>query len=369
MKVIYAATLLCFALAGCASAPSVPLSPEVQHLEHQFILVNDDRSLREGANPTYALLEFGPGGYKLLALSKSYIQMTRANQEELFISNGFTNVVPAWTGYSIKYKEDPITGKRTNYVFEGGNVDRKIAYSPASSNFVYSVGQQVMPTLAGYGIARYYGLSISEVGKSIAQTNLLDEARAWNSGAKRYPGVAPQIVPLTLSRQVWLLINSGDGETGRYYFVPTKLTTQYGEYVDASANVYFKHVEGIVTDVKTPIGDMKRFKVYGYSKRTAGDNFSCARAIMDIGAQTNLEQRFCGNSSDDGLWSLPLLYAQSPAISGEIKVLTVEGQAYNQNGTKRPIQSLGMNVGQRYGIQEFHVLPPAEAERVLATFR
>jgi hypothetical protein len=88
---------------------------------------------------------------------------------------------------------------------------------------------------------------------------------------------------------------------------------------------------------------------------------------LDIGAQTNLKQRFCGSTSDDGPWSFPL-YGQSPATASEFKVWTVEGQAYNQNGTKRPIRSLTMDVGQR-GIQELRVLPPNEAERVLATFR
>lgn len=358
-------------LAGCASAPSTPLPPEVMALEHQFIFQKDDRALRQGAHPTYALLEHGPDNtYKVIAFSTSSIPFTRDRQEEVYITQGFTNVVPAWDDFSANYKEDPKTGKRTNYVFtsnSGENTDRKRNYGPGNSSFSYRVGSQAMPTLSGWGQLHSYAMSTSEVRKAVTQAHLLDEAKAWNAGTKPYPKTGPTIAPLVLPPQVWLVETRADGEKGRFYFVPTRLKTRFDDYVDANSTLYISRIPGLASEVPTPLGDIKRFKVYRTSPPDAATtNYGCAGVIMDIGTETNLDQRFCSGNYD-GLWALPV-QAQSPTL-GNVKVWSVEGQAYDVKGKPTNMRSLVLSFYGRDALAEYRVLPASEAARVKATFR
>lgn len=358
-------------LAGCASAPSVPLPPEVSALEHQFILEKDDRTLRQGANPTYALLERrSDNTYKVVAFSTSFIPFTRNRQEELFITQGFTNVVPAWDDFSVTYKEDPKTGKRTNYVFTSNtaeNSDRKQNYGPGNSSFSYLLGTQAMPTLAGWGQLHSYGLSTSEVRRAVAQAHVLEEAKAWKAGTKQYPNTGPTVEPLVLPPQVWLVETRAGGEKGRFYFVPTRLKTRFDDYVDANSTLYVARIPGLASEVPTPLADIKRFKVYRTSPPTSvTSNMGCAGMIMDIGNETNLDQRFC-SYNHDGQWSLPV-QAKSPTL-GNIKVWAAEGQAYDLKGKPTNQRSLTLSFYGTYGLAEYRVLTASEAARVKATFQ
>lgn len=355
-------------LTGCASAPSVPLPNDVQQLEHQFILEKDDRASREGAYPTYALLERDPAGhFRTVAFSKRFIPMTRANQEQFFISKNFTNVVPAWNGYSVEYHEDPVTGKRRDVVFSSQSSDRRVSYTPDDSVFSYLAGQQVMPTMVGRAMVRNTYLNIKALKNAIAESNVLTEARAWSAGTKTYRDSAPQVSPLLLPQQVWEISGRGEGENGRYYFVPSKLTTRFGEYVDVGSSVYFERVQGLATRIKTPLDSMKRFKVYRWAPPSRGENFGCVDAIMDVDSQQNLDQRFCGSGYALREWSMPVM-AKSPTL-GEITVWAAEGQAYRRNGSSSNMRTLRLDVGGTNAIQEFRVLPPSEAAQLLATFK
>lgn len=357
-------------LAGCASAPSTPLPAEVTALEHQFILQNDDPVLRQGANATYALLERSPDNtYKVLAFSTTFIPFTRDRQEELFITQGYTNVVPAWNGYSLTYKEEPKTGKRTNYVFTSSideTADRKQLYGPGNSSFSYRIATQAMPTLSGWGQVNSYGLRTLELRHAVAQSHLLEEAKAWNAGTKRYPRTGPTAEPLVLPPQVWLVETRAEGEKGRFYFVPTRPKTRFDEYVDANSTVYVLRIPGLASEVQTPFAEIKRFKVYRTSPPTpTTGNFGCAGVIMDIGNQVNLDQRFCSDNLD-GQWSAPVR-AKSPTL-GTIKVLWVEGQAYDLKGKPLNLRQLPMSFYGPRGLAEYRVLPDSEAARLRATF-
>ncbi len=355
-------------LTGCASAPSVPLPSDVQQLEHQFIMSKDDRASREGAHPTYVLLERDAARhFRTVAFSKRYIPMTRANQEQLFISQNFTNVVPAWNNYSADYREDPVTGKRRDVVFSSQDSDRRVKYTPDVSVFSYTAGQQAMPTMVGRSMVRYTYLNTKALKSAITEANVLAEARAWNAGTKSYPETAPQVTPLLLPQQVWEISNRGEGEKGRYYFVPKKLTTRFGEYVDVGSTVYFERIQGLATRIKTPLDSMKRFKVYRWAPPGRGENFGCVNAIMDVAAEQNLDQRFCASGYALREWWMPVI-AESPTL-GEIAVWAAEGQAYARNGKSSNMRTLQLDIGGPNAIQEFRILPQSEAAQVLATFK
>lgn len=369
MKVGFSFLAASAALAGCASAPSTPLPPEVTSLEHQFILQKDDRALHQGVAPTYALLEHGADRkYKVVAFSTKFIPFTRNRQEEVYITQGFTNVVPAWDDFSVTYKEDPKTGKRTNYVFTSSTTDltdRKQNYGPGNSSFSYVMGAQTMPTLAGWGRMYSYGLSTVEVRNAVAQANLLEEAKAWNAGTRQYPKTGPAIEPLVLPAQVWLVQTNAEGESGRFYFVPTKLKTRFDEYIDANSTLYVARIPGLASEVVTPLADIKRFKVYRTSPPSTPNDLGCAGVIMDIGNETNLDQRFCSGNAN-GPWSLPL-QAKSPTL-GNVKAWAVEGQSYDLNGKPTNKRLLTLNFYGPYGLAEYRVLLAGDAARVKATF-
>jgi hypothetical protein len=245
-------------------------------------------------------------------------------------------------------------------------LDRKLKYSPGDSRFAYQFGQHVMPTMAGYGIVRSYGLATSELRKAIVQSGLLAEARAWNAGSKTYGATAPAVTPLVLPGQVWEL-NNGGGEVDRFYFVPVRLTTRHGEYVDVHSELYFDVLKGLVTHVKTPMADMRRFKVYAASGPKTGETFGCAYAIMDIAGEPNLKHRFCGSNDAAGTWGMALM-ANSPT-RGAVKGGAVEGQSYRKDGSKGGLRSVVMEVGGRTPVTEYRVLPPDEAAQVRARLR
>jgi hypothetical protein len=360
MRKLIAISTAIAVLSGCASS-GPPLPPEVQGLEHQFMSGNDDTKTRLGANPTYALLERAPGGtWSILAMSKYGIARTRSNQDLLLISRNYTNVVPAWSRCQLMFKEDPKTGERRLFTFYGCPTDWSKDYAPPTSRFAYEVSRASIPTLSGYGAETYYGLATDELRRAVAQTHLIEEARAFNEGRKSFPTTPSESAPLALPAQVWMLMPNGRGEVGRYYFVPSKLKTQSNEYVDAGSTLNVQWVEGLLTSRTTPFEDMKRFKVYRRVGPTTPTDLGCVAAIIDFAERRNLDERFCGHNP---AWGSPL-WAVSPKL-GEVKVVTVEGDAYGLRGDKLPNRAISFDVLQ---FDEYRVLDVEEASRIKATF-
>lgn len=367
---IFAIAAAAVFIAGCASAPQEPLAPGVETLEHQFILAKDDRKLREGASPTYALLELDAKTrkWRLLALSKMRIALTRSNQEEIFLTKGFKNAVPAWSNFDMSYKEES-TGERINMVFTGGVSDRKRSYGPASSRFAYAVSQQAMPTLSGiWSSVSYYKMDRKELRSAISQTNLLEEAAAWATGRKSYPDLAPAVAALQLPDMVWEITPSREGEKGRYYFVPSTATLEFDEVVDAGSVVFFYRLTGFAGEEMTPLTSLTRFRADTISPPVGNSERGCTWAWMDVaGKPNNDRQRFCGfNNHQGGNWALPL-YAKSPTL-GVMKIQEVRGKSYRLDGTQMTIKNLRFSVDSN-GIKQYRLLAADEAARVKAVFR
>lgn len=371
MKTILRSTLLLAAalLASCAITPAVPVDPELASMTHEFISDKDDRAAREGANPTYVALERDPQGkYRVIAVSNRFMPLKRRNQEELFFTRGFANVVPAWQDWRAEQvKEDPKTGRRTDYVFREGISDRKERYAPSSlSRFTTTVGRQAMPTLAGgYGVQVYLQMRLPEIQKAITESNALAAARAYAAGSRTYPATIADVEPLKLDA-VFLVTPRGRGEVARYYFVPTSARTLFDEPVDTGSTMHYAMTEGIASNKDVPFAEMKRFKPYRFSApKGSSENFGCTRAIMDVGTAVNLDERFCGYNAGAERWSQPL-FARSPSL-GFVNVYSFTGSAYRLDGSN--VKGLSSLQFTTEAFDEFRLLSPAEATKARASFK
>lgn len=356
-------------IASCAIMPAAPVDPELANMTHEFISDKDDSVAREGANPTYVALERDSNGtYRVIAVSNRFMPLKRRNQEELFFTRGFTNVVPAWQAWrAVKMKEDPKTGRRTDYVFTAGVADRKDRYQPSTlSRFTATVGSQPMPTLSGIWSSEVYvQMRLPEIRKAITESNALAAARAYAAGNRNYPSTIADVEPLKMDA-VFLVTPRGLGEVHRHYFIPTVARTLFGEAVEVGSEMVYVMTEGFATRKDVPFAEMKRFKPYAFSRPKGGkDTFGCARAIMDIDTRVNLDERFCGYNATYEEWSQPL-FARSPSL-GFINVYNFSGTAYKLDGSKLVgISSLRFSTE---AFDEFRLLSPAEAAKARASFK
>lgn len=348
-------------LAACANVPEVPLADGVAELNHDFILGNDDAELRTGANPMYVLLDYhhGQKQYRLLAISKRPISFTRRNQELLYVTQNFTNVVPAWTDYYAHYDKDASTGTRSNYRFTS-KLEGRGNYSPERSRFSSR-------PMRNNDWADYLTLSQNELRKAISQTNLLFEARRWSAGSKTFPDSGPVLQPMTMPA-VMLAIVPHSGEKDRFYFEPERAITSDGEFVEVGSSLYFERVEGIATTKRSSFDSLKRARISRVDapdrRGGFGGNHGCIWAFMDVEEQLNKEHRFCGNSYRSVAWNRPL-WAETPVL-GKVQVAELRGKRYTKDGKLTGAWQVSMGFNE---FEEYRLLSSAEAASVHATSR
>ena len=356
-------------LASCAVTPAAPVAPELATMTYEFISNKDDRATREGVNPTYVALERDPRGtYRVIAVSNRFMPLRRRNQEQLFFTRNFTNVVPGWQAWKAEdVKEDPKTGRRTDYVFREGVSDLKESYEPSSySRFTTTVGRQAMPTLAGgYGSVAFLQMRLPEIHKAFTESNALAAARAYAVGTRNYPTAIGDVEELKLDA-VFLVTPRRGGEVSRYYFVATAARTLFDEPVDAGSELVYEMSEGFGGRKQVPFAELKRFKPYSFIAPKGGnDNHGCTNAFIDLGTRVNLDERFCGYNAPSTRWSQPL-FARSPAF-GFVNVYSMVGTAYQLDGRKRSnLSSLQFNTE---AFDEFRLLSPVEAAKARASFK
>lgn len=356
MKKLFLSIFTLILVGGCTVLPPLPAS--VKALENQFVLSKDDSS-KHGANPTYVLLERFPNDqWQIAAISKNPIKFTRGNQEQVLIDRNYTNVVPTWDKFDITYNEDPKTGRRTNYEFTGGSYDKRENYSPADSKFALIQNEEAMPTLSGIWSSRYvFRLNIRMLGNVVAQTNLIEEARAFNDGRKTFASTAQKVQPLQLPPQVWVVYPKGGGDVGRYYFVPTRLRTIHGEYIESGSSL-------TITGLKsgTNFEEIKRMKMHNSVSPKSKIDTGCISSIVDLITVRELDVFSCNSASR---WKFPL--SATSATLGFVPVLDIEGSAYDLKGSQRKNRaSLQFSID---SLAEFQVLPAGEAARVTAILR
>lgn len=349
--------LLLLALLGGvpATAKDVDIPSEVAALKHQFVFKTDDKVTRLGEYPTYVLIERNlDRSWKALRASKQNIDLTASNQEVLLVSNNYTNVVPAWEGFSADVSEDPATGERKYKAFYGGKEGQKVdgIYNQGNSFFAFQIGQQAMPTLAGRGIEKYYNLNEKLVKEAVASADVLGFARAFNAGDPSTQAVvAPSI--LELPSMVWMIEPHRGGEVARYYFVPKKITLKSGDVADAGSTLQVHWVKGLMSAKENPIEQLRRFRVTRTSAKVEPSGYNCVYAYLEIDGTDAKEQRFCGYAYQD----LTPFYVKSPKF-GLKEIKSFEGVKYKMDGTK--VGSFTQSASVWKDIREFRQVDPAQ---------
>ncbi len=361
-RLLSAAALVCLALTGCGSAPTAPVSQEIAGLKHDVILSTDDEAVRAGANPTYALFEFRAAtkSYRLLALSKKFIPLTRTNQEELYFTKDLTNVVASWGATNVFFDRNAATGERSNYIF------RPIPTRPAPGEVAYPLDRSRLAVhrVLTTGLSDFFVLDERELNRLLNDTGAIGEIRAWLAGTKQYPAVGPVVTPIRISELVLAITPAMGGENARFYFVPDSALSTRHEVIEDGAALEVHWVEGFMTNKSAPFTDLSFVRFESASSPRPGENFACEQAFMTIGAGVlNQRNRFCGYNAPGLQWNVPV-YAKSPDMGVE-QVLEFTGTRYDKNGKlfSKTTLNLGFN-----GFYEYRAYTGTEAAKLLATF-
>lgn len=327
-------------MSGCVTmgpAASV-FPPEVQALDHQPLLSGDDETVRLGPKPVYAKLENSPApqrAWRLVQLSHSPLSPQRDNEEVVRFDTALKNVFPTYEGGRYTYKNDPVSGLRSNFRVEVDQApkayplvksNRRGGYSIASSAFSQTDFDVVLGSGTVSRVARSWVLNSDALRTAIVQTDLLAKARAFQAGDRTHASAPAPLKPMSVGDQVWLVIPS-DNESSRYYFVPERFETESGNVIEAGSTL------GVFVERKTvPWEQVNRVKAYNKRSIPGSQGVPtryCADMVFDVAGKPAIKDSICSYGAD---WRYAFL-ASSPSL-GKVEVVKAIGQTYSHQGQK-----------------------------------
>jgi hypothetical protein len=287
-------------LSGCASAQ--PTLSSADSLKLTFNLYGDKDDLKERAGSgTFVLLEKGDDGrYAIVEFAKSRMPIGNERQEQLFVSNSYSNLAPAWNEFNMTYVENPKSGERRDYRFDCNQTDlqkyKKSVYSPCNSAFAsYVNGNAVGIAMSGVVHYEVRGLHTTLIAKVASEADVLAKTREFDAGAPSRPPAAKVAAapsaPIAVG-ETWLVRPRNAGDTGRFLFRPESFQNK-GDVITAERALKISYMPGIFRTAITPYSELNGYKV---QKRSA-DN-SCTDVNFKFKAGQDVDGTWCGGREE-----------------------------------------------------------------------